>query len=165
VAVRRARPEDAAAIAEVHVRTWQVAYEHVFGAEKLATLDPERRRDWWERSIRTGLEPVFVAESDGRIVAFANVGASQDADAGGQLYAIYALPDAWGTGVGHELMAACLGALRDAGHGDAILYVLEDNPRARRFYEREGWTLDGGTKTDEFLGVPVAEVRYRIRLD
>jgi len=165
VPVRRARPEDAAAIAEVHVRTWQVAYEHVFGAEKLATLDPERRREWWERSIRAGLEPVFVAESAGRIVAFANVGASQDADAGGQLYAIYALPEAWGTGVGHELMAACLGALRDAGHGDAILYVLEDNPRARRFYEREGWALDGGTKTDEFLGVPVPEVRYRIRLD
>src|SRR5206468_10792889 len=30
VEIRRARPEDAAAVAEVHVRTWQVAYEHVF---------------------------------------------------------------------------------------------------------------------------------------
>jgi len=34
--IRRARLEDAAAIAEVHVRTWQAAYEHVFGAERLA---------------------------------------------------------------------------------------------------------------------------------
>ena len=162
--VRRARPDDAAAIADVHVRTWQVAYEHVFGAERLATLDPERRRDWWERSIRSGREPVFVADAGDGVVAFANVGASQDADAGGQLYAIYALPEAWGTGAGHALMEACIGALRDAGYGDAILYVLEDNPRARRFYEREGWSLDGRTKTDEFLGVPVEEVRYRIRL-
>ena len=42
--------------------------------------------------------------------------------------------------------------------------MLEDNPRARRFYEREGWTLDGARKEDEFLGLTVAEVRYRIQL-
>ena len=50
-----------------------------------------------------------------------------------------------------------------AQYRDATLYVLDDNPRARRFYEREGWALDGTTKTGEFLGLPVAEVRYRIR--
>jgi ribosomal protein S18 acetylase RimI-like enzyme len=49
-----------------------------------------------------------------------------------------------------------------ASYSDATLYVLEDNPRARRFYEREGWALDGVTKADEFLGMPVPEVRYRI---
>ena len=47
---------------------------------------------------------------------------------------------------------------------EAVLWVLEDNPRARRFYEREGWDLDGARKEDEFLGVRVAEVRYSIRL-
>jgi hypothetical protein len=40
--------------------------------------------------------------------------------------------------------------------------VLEDNPRARRFYEREGWALDGGRKEEELLGTIVAEVRYRL---
>ena len=40
--------------------------------------------------------------------------------------------------------------------------MAEDNPRARRFYEREGWTLDGARKEDELLGATVAEVRYRI---
>ena len=59
-------------------------------------------------------------------------------------------------------MQAGLDAMRAAGYRDAILYVLEDNPRARRFYEREGWALDGGTKRDEFLGVEVTELRYRL---
>jgi hypothetical protein len=54
-------------------------------------------------------------------------------------------------------------ALCEAGYDEAIL-MLEDNPRARRFYEREGWTLDGARKEDEFLGLTVAEVRYRIQL-
>jgi len=52
-------------------------------------------------------------------------------------------------------------ALRESGYREVILWVLEDNPRARRFYEREGWALDGGRKEDEFLGVQVTEVRYR----
>jgi RimJ/RimL family protein N-acetyltransferase len=51
-----------------------------------------------------------------------------------------------------------------AGYGEAVLWVLEDNPRARRFYERTGWSLDGGVKDDSHLGVSVTEVRYRIRL-
>jgi ribosomal protein S18 acetylase RimI-like enzyme len=63
--------------------------------------------------------------------------------------------------VGTALMAAGIEALRELGYSEVILWVLEDNPRARRFYEREGWALDGSRKDDEFLGVPVTEVRYR----
>jgi RimJ/RimL family protein N-acetyltransferase len=44
------------------------------------------------------------------------------------------------------------------------LWVLEDNPRARRFYEAAGWSTDGRTKEDEFLDTRVREVRYRIAL-
>jgi RimJ/RimL family protein N-acetyltransferase len=43
--------------------------------------------------------------------------------------------------------------------------VLDDNPRARRFYERAGWQPDGAAKTEERWGVAAAEVRYRKRLE
>ena len=167
--MRRARPEDAAAIAAVHVRTWQAAYEHVFGAERLAGIDPERRRLGWERALSEQFEEedVFVAEDGGRIVAFAGAGPSRDASGEGELYSIYALPEAWGSGVGAALMAEALEALRARGFAEAILWVLEDNPRARRFYAREGWRLDDGEsarKVEPHLGVDVAEVRYRISL-
>src|SRR6185437_8204779 len=159
VLVRPARPEDAAAVAEVHVRTWQAAYEHVFGAERLAAIDHTRRRTLAERAIASG--NVAVAEDDGKVVGFVSVGPSTDVDGEGELFAIYVLPEAWGSGAGPQLMDAAKGLLR-ASYSDATLYVLEDNPRARRFYEREGWVLDGVTKADEFLGLPVPEVRYRI---
>ena len=162
--VRRAAVADASAIAAVHTGTWQAAYEHVFGAERLAGLDADLRRAGWERGIASG-ETVFVAEDDGRVVAFVSVGSSREPGGLGELYAIYAAPEAWGSGAGTALMRTGLEALRDAGYAEAILWVLEDNPRARRFYEREGWTLDGARKEDEFLGVCVPEVRYRIRLD
>jgi GNAT superfamily N-acetyltransferase len=148
----------------VHTRSWQSAYEHVFGAERLAGIDLSRRRAMWERALASPERDAFVFEEDGGVVAFVGSFPSRDPDADGELGEIYALPEAWGTGVGHALMAACLEALRERGYADAILWVLADNPRARAFYEREGWTLDGGEKTDEFLGVAVRELRYRISL-
>jgi ribosomal protein S18 acetylase RimI-like enzyme len=57
-------------------------------------------------------------------------------------------------------MAAVLDGLRARGFGEAVLSVLADNQRARRFYEREGWTFED-ERDGEHLGVPVREARYR----
>jgi RimJ/RimL family protein N-acetyltransferase len=56
-------------------------------------------------------------------------------------------------------------ALRSEGFGEAILWVLEDNPRTRRFYELAGWRAEGGSKDGEWLGTFVRELRYRISLE
>jgi ribosomal protein S18 acetylase RimI-like enzyme len=148
----------------VHARSWQSAYEHVFGAERLAGIDVARRRAGWERALANPERDVFVAEEDGVVVAFVGSFASRDPDAAGELGEIYALPEAWGKGVGHALMQACLAALRERDYADAILWVLEDNPRARRFYEIAGWILDGGRTTWPQMGVEAPVVRYRKRL-
>jgi RimJ/RimL family protein N-acetyltransferase len=159
--IRAATAADAAAIADVHVKTWQAAYEHVFGAERLASVTAERRLPMWRDILGGTQQTVFVAEEEGRVVGFCGVGACRDADAEGELYAIYIGPEAWGSGAGAELMRAGVEELRGRGYRDAILWVLEDNPRARRFYEREGWTLDGARREGEHLGVRTVEVRYR----
>lgn len=148
----------------MHTRSWQSAYRHVFGEERLAGIDVGRRRALWEGALGDPGRDVFVAEGFGRIVGFVGTLPSRDADADGELGEIYSLPEAWGAGVGHALMAAALEALAARGYRDAILYVLADNPRARAFYEREGWTADGTERTDRFLGQDVREVRYRIDL-
>ena len=158
--IRAATAADAAAIAEVHVRTWQSAYAHVFGAERLAGVTAEARLPMWHRILGGSEQTVFVAEEDARIIGFCGVGAGRG-DADGELYAIYVEPEAWGSAAGTALMQAGIDELRARGCRDAILWVLEDNPRARRFYEREGWRLDGARRDGEHLGVRTVEVRYR----
>jgi GNAT superfamily N-acetyltransferase len=107
----------------------------------------------------------LVAESGGEVVGFANLGAGRGEPAGvGELFAIYVLPQAAGRGIGQALMAETLARLRDEAFGEAILWVLEDNPRTRRFYELSGWRADGGVKEEEWLGTSIREVRYRIAL-
>ena len=161
--IRRARLEDAAAIAAVHVRTWQAAYEHVFGAERLAALDLSAREGLARHYATDDDYDAFVAEDDGRIVGFVSTGAPEDEAEQRELFAIYVLPDAWGTGAATALMGAAVEAMRARGAADAILWVLDDNPRARRFYEREGWHADGSAES-EYLGLNVPLVRYRITL-
>ena len=79
----------------------------------------------------------------------------------GEVYAIYVRPDAWGTGSGWALMDAAVAWLADRWQ-EAILWVAEENPRARRFYERYGWVAES-TRVEEVVpGAEVPEVLYRL---
>ena len=158
--IRSATPEDARAIAEVHVATWRGAYGHVFPPEVLDALDVGERERLWRESLADDDIAVYIADDGDRVVGFVSVGPSRDADGEGELYAIYVDPDAWGTGAGSALIAAGRRWLAER-YPAATLWVLEDNPRARRFYEREGWVA-GRRRIDEIRGVEVAEVQYRL---
>jgi ribosomal protein S18 acetylase RimI-like enzyme len=159
--IRQAQPEDSEAIALVHVRGWQAAYRDVFPEEVLAGLSVEQRAQMWRGQIASG-GAVIVAEENGIVQGFAAVGPPQDEDSEdfGELYAIYVAPSRWGRGIGGELCGAAEEALRGRGFREAILWVLEDNPRACGFYEARGWHTDAA-RTVEILGVEVPELRYR----
>lgn len=161
--VRTATPGDALAIETIRVRAWRAAYRHVLPPHELDAMPVDESR-WRGRLLQppAGWE-TFVAEHGGRVVGFACVGPSRDELELGELYAIYVDPDAWSTGAGRELMLRSEDALQ-AGYREATLWVLEDNPRARRFYELAGWEPDGARKVEERWGVPAPEVRYRKRL-
>jgi len=161
--VRHATAADAEAIARIHVRTWQVAYAHVFPQEELASLSVERRVEGWRRALGERGEPVLVAERDGQVAGFASAGPSREEGGVGELYAIYVEPDAWGTGLGRELMREVERRLLADGYEQAELWVLEDNPRARRFYEAAGWE-PGDMRPIAVFGTEVPEIRYRKRL-
>jgi hypothetical protein len=61
-------------------------------------------------------------------------------------------------------MAGAAAELTRLGYTDAILWVLDTNDRARRFYALAGWAEDGASKTDASRGFDITEVRYRTML-
>ena len=124
----------------------------------LDNLSVEERRSMWERAIPDG--GVWVALAGDEVVGFACVGPAREVEGASQLYAIYFLQSAWGSGLAEPLALAALGDAQDT-----IVWVLEDNPRARRFYERLGFVEDGTTREEEFGAAMVQEIRYRRRRD
>jgi GNAT superfamily N-acetyltransferase len=161
VEIRLAKTADADRIAGVQERTWQAAYRHVFPVRELdrgGFIQPER----WRGRLAKPPEgwSTFVAVQEGVVTGFASVGPSRDERGVGELYAIYVEPEQWSTGTGRALLERSEEQLRSS-FGEATLWVLEDNPRARAFYERGGWTPDGLRKSEERWGVHAPELRYR----
>ena len=81
------------------------------------------------------------------------------AAAAGELYALHVLRSHWGRGVGSRLHSAYVEYLRASSMATGELEVWDRNSRARSFYGRRGWQLDGRQRVDS------DGVYLRMRLD
>jgi ribosomal protein S18 acetylase RimI-like enzyme len=165
VTIRRTEPADLDACGEVHVRSWQAAYRGLVPDEYLDAMDVSASQTRWHELFAPGgaAGPVqLVADDEGTVVGFASGGPALGPDETGLggLYAIYLAPTHVGRGVGQALMAAATRELQDLGFTEAVLWVMPGNARARRFYERAGWTCDGTTKSETIRGADVDEISY-----
>jgi ribosomal protein S18 acetylase RimI-like enzyme len=174
LALREARRGDELAVAEVHVRSWQEAYRELMPADFLAGLDPRDRAGRYRFEGGEEAPTTVVAtlardegEDDGAIVGFVTFGPSRDADAAGlgEIYALYVDPARHQAGAGRLLMAEARRRLVDLGIEEAVLWVLQGNDRAARFYEREGWKPDGATREENPYDIVSNVSRFRRRLD
>ncbi|WP_309647165.1 GNAT family N-acetyltransferase [Nocardioides sp.] len=144
--VRRATAADAEALAHLHLDVWDDAYT---GLMPQSILDDRRdeteaRVERW-RTILTGDHSTVVAEDDEGLVGFASSGPGRDADVDTELelWALYVRARLWGTGVGYALFSEAI------GDRAAYLWVLAGNERSIRFYERQGFRLDGTSDEHE----------------
>jgi ribosomal protein S18 acetylase RimI-like enzyme len=162
--IRQAWPDDASAVAGVYVRSWQAAFAGLVPQHYLDAMDPSRDESEWKTRIAEARWPssgVLVAETEAGIVGLASFGPSQDIPRTAEIGMLYAMPEVWGTGIGKKLMLAAWAALGQADYRQATLWVLEDNERARRFYEAAGWGADGAAVEDSTGGASLNKLRYR----
>jgi GNAT superfamily N-acetyltransferase len=166
--LRPAEPDDAMAVARVHVRSWQVAYRTLLPDNYLDQLRPEDRAKTYDFASLDPLKPrTVVAIEEGVILGFATTMPSRDADLPehGELCALYVHPDKWGQGIGAALIAAARANLFALGFRNALLGVLVGNARAERFYRTDKWIPDGRRRTDSgWKGIVVDEIRYQREL-
>jgi len=165
--IRIASIGDAEAIARVHTRSWQLAYQGIMSKDFLDGLQWETRVERWEKGLsdpRPNSNSVFVSTTiDGLVTGFASIGEVRDEDLMPQkffeLYAIYVAPEYWDLGVGKALWNAAL-AYVPSGAGGVSLWVLTQNERGRSFYERSGFMPDGTRHVENIGGMDVEEMRY-----
>ncbi|MEU9957982.1 GNAT family N-acetyltransferase [Streptomyces sp. NPDC050982] len=163
--VREMALADCPRVAEIRVRGWQTAYKGMMPQAYLDGLDPAedvgRLRARFEQAGQGVVS--LVAEWDGDVVGWACHGPYRDGEVRteeAELYAIYVDPDRLARGVGRALLRESLARCTAAGHGRMLLWVLQENASARRFYEKAGFAPDGAEEPFEVEGVEVPEVRY-----
>ena len=150
-------------MAEVYVRSWLHAYRGILPDSFLDSLSPSRfMLHFMKTDHASGLRHA-VAESDGQIVGVLSYGPARDADLAegwGEIVSVYLLPEYIGRGYGAVLLDFALRKLRSDGYTRCALWTLEENTRAQKAYERQGFRRDGKEKLLNFDGTGVTEVRY-----
>lgn len=142
--VREAVNADIPRIEECYLRSWRAAYDGFMDADVLAVEAEKRRSFDWRRGITASTSVVLIAvDPTGEVVGV--VQADEDLPPPRNLPEVtmlYVNPDAWGSPVAVALLRAAEGWMVSQGHESARLRVVEEHHRARRFYEREGWSMD-----------------------
>jgi GNAT superfamily N-acetyltransferase len=161
VLLRTAEESDLAAVGDLHQRSRTAAYAHILSDEALAGGAAQPLGEWWAERWKWERDThrMTIAEEDGKIVGFTYVGPSDEPGVG-ELNAIHVDPAYIGTGVGKDLMLHAECQLREVAGNRAVLWVLEENARARKFYERGGWKPDGTTRVESVSGQRVPQLRY-----
>jgi GNAT superfamily N-acetyltransferase len=145
--IREARAEESPILAAVQELASLAALGHVFPPE----LYPYPRAAVQARWLAAAAEPATRA-----LIALGDVeplGAALVREE--WLDGLYVIPERWGTGLAGELHDRALDAARELGSDCCRLWVLEDNARARRFYERRGWQENGTTRVVEYPPYPL----------
>ena len=159
--------DDARQLAEVLVESVIAGYAGLFDDASLHQLAmPHAVR---ERAL--GLKERFVDESEtfiaakvgGRVAGWAAL--RSDSTATVELDSFYIRPTHWGTGVADALLQRVTQIATGNGFTTIELWTLADNARARRVYERNGYSLNAETRTLSYLGEEVQQVRYIKPLD
>ncbi|KTC90629.1 GNAT family N-acetyltransferase [Fluoribacter dumoffii] len=163
--IRTATLEDAEAIAQIHICSWQKMYRDFIPEIILQNLSLEERTQQWYDLIKQEVK-VLVLEIENQIIGFASIcpfrNFSED-NSMGEISAIYLHPDYWRKGFGTQLCKAAISELTNQGYKKILLWVFEDNIQARKFYDALGFEATSSTKLEEFYegGALLKEVLYQ----
>ena len=116
----------------------------------------------WANSInKIGMNNLVVIEN-GNIIGTASFCKSrwEQYSNYGEIVSIYFLPAYMGKGYGQHLLKKCIEELNGLGYDNILLWVLEENQRARRFYEKNGFTCSEIFLNDNIGGKELREVMY-----
>ena len=153
--------DDYAAVSDIYEQSWRYAYKGIIPQDYLDSIPHGR----WVGGINSGRTDIGAFDG-GRLIGTASFCRSRwekfrDC---GEIVSIYLLPEYIGRGAGSALMERCVSELKEQGWSSILLWVLEDNVRARRFYEKHGFTATGEVMENNIGGRELREVMYILYL-
>lgn len=163
VTLREATQDDAQALAYIQTESWKSAFRGILSDEDLSRrTDVQKTEAMYERVLSNPAMHFTVETVDEKPHCIA-VWSRSRADLGktaAELICIHSLPDKWRRGYGSRMMEHVLTEIKEAGYTEVILWVFEQNTRARGFYEKHGFTP--GTETQNNFGA--VEMMYSKKL-
>ena len=158
--IRHLLPEDnLLEISNIYEQSWKFAYKNIIPHDFLDGIPSGR---WAGNISRTGMNNNLVVLENGKPIGTSCFGKSrwEKFSEYGEIISIYFLPEYMGKGYGKFLIERVTGELKNLGFEKILLWVLEENHRARKFYEKCGFVQTGEFRDDNIGGKDLREVMY-----
>ncbi|MDE6744509.1 MAG: GNAT family N-acetyltransferase [Lachnospiraceae bacterium] len=151
--------DDRLAISRIYEESWKFAYKDMIPKSYLESIPAGR---WASNIEKEGMNTLVLIE-DGMFIGTSSYCKSRFSDFSdlGEIVSIYLLPQYIGKGYGKLLLDAVIEELGQLGFDEIFLWVLEDNLRARKFYEKAGFTPSGNYLNDNIGGKDLREMQYK----
>jgi ribosomal protein S18 acetylase RimI-like enzyme len=139
IEIRRAKVEDAAAVADAHDEAWRSTYRGIIPGPELEKLVQRRGAVWWDGAIRKGSRVSILVFGD-EVAGYANYGRNRARSLtyDGEIYELYLRPEYQGVGFGRRLFTSSRRDLAQSGMKSVVLWALSDNEPAVEFYRALG---------------------------
>ena len=150
--------DDPFEISSIYEKSWKFAYKGIIPQEYLNGIPSGH----WANSLnKDGMNNLLLIENGQKIgtACFCKSRWEKYSDYG-EIVSIYFLPDYFGKGYGKDLLNKCVDELNKLGFQKILLWVLEDNHRARKFYEKNGFICSEEYLNDNIGGKELREVMY-----
>lgn len=159
---REATQEDVDGLAEVLVLSRKAAYQGKIPASHLEGMTVAQKAEEWREILRSPTTKTFLAQNlDKKVIGFVNFGNYRDENLPNEevveIRTLYVHPEYWRKGIGKNLAELAIQNCKNSGSKRIVLWVLDSNEPAQRFYQSLDFQPDGRVKIDK--RIPECELR------
>ena len=157
--IRKVMPGDETVLAYIQTESWKAAFKDILEEEELIRCaNFERATQMYQRMLEEQKGNGYILEISGKSHCIAWWDTSREVDMPdyAELICIHSLQDNWGKGYGSKMMDKVLADISEAGYTKVMLWVFEENKRARTFYEAKGFVKGEKSK----VSLNAVEVMY-----
>lgn len=150
-------------ISNIYEQSWKYAYKDIIPQEYLDSIS----KGQWCGAFDNPDRYTLVMLDGNKIIGTSSYCKSRwdDYKDWGEIISIYFLPEYMGKGYGKYLLEMVVKELKKMGFKTIFLWVLEDNYRARHFYEKFGFKNNGIYRDDVIGDKPLRELQYEYNLE
>lgn len=145
-------------ISNIYEQSWKYAYKGIIPQKYLDSIP---NGHWCPALDNPDRHTLIMLDRD-KIIGTSSYCKSRfkDYKNWGEIISIYFLPEYMGKGYGKDLLEQAVEELKKMGFIKIFLWVLEDNHRARHFYEKFGFKNNGNYMDNVMTGKQLRELQY-----
>jgi len=149
--IERVKPGDEETLAYIQTESWKAGFKEILSAEILQKCtEISKATSMYRRLLEENKGNGYLLKVEGNPHCIAWWDSTREKDMPGyaELICIHSLENRWRKGYGSKMMDVVLQDIIAAGYSKVMLWVFEDNTRARLFYEKHGFKTKGKSKLD-----------------